>query len=94
MKREYEIGRVVESLAGRDRGRRYVICGRLTETQVWVTDGRTHPVSRPKKKNIKHLATKGIFCDTIKVDFAANDTFDAQIRRFLKQSDDFHKEEE
>ena len=50
-----EIGQVVVSTAGHDRGRTYVIIGRPSEDYALVTDGRRRPVGNPKKKKIRHL---------------------------------------
>ena len=52
------IGSVVRSLCGRDRKRIFMIVGICEGTSdcVYVCDGRLHPLSKPKKKNLRHLA--------------------------------------
>ncbi|MBO4894691.1 MAG: KOW domain-containing RNA-binding protein [Clostridia bacterium] len=49
-----ECGRVVVSLAGRDKGRLLAVTG-VSEKGVLVCDGKERPVERPKLKNVKHL---------------------------------------
>ncbi len=48
-------GQLVRSLAGRDKGKHYLVLGDLDQKHVLLVDGRSRPVSRPKKKNIIHL---------------------------------------
>ncbi len=52
---ELKPGQLVRSLAGRDKGKHYLVIGELDYKHVLLVDGRSRPVSRPKKKNIVHL---------------------------------------
>ena len=53
----FEIGSVVRSLAGRDKGRFLVIVRVESDGKnVYVCDGKERPISRPKPKNPMHLA--------------------------------------
>lgn len=52
---ELKIGGLARSRAGRDKDELYVIIGR-DETYVYLCDGRSHPLEKPKRKNPKHLA--------------------------------------
>jgi ribosomal protein L14E/L6E/L27E len=52
---EPELGQLVVSAAGRDKGRYYVVMQIVDDTTVTVADGTYRPVSKPKKKNIRHL---------------------------------------
>lgn len=47
-------GQAVRSLAGRDRGRLYVVVG-FSPPYVLVADGRDRGADRPKKKNVRHV---------------------------------------
>lgn len=49
------IGRIVCSKAGRDKGKFMVVVGNCGNALL-VCDGKKRPLSRPKPKNIKHLA--------------------------------------
>lgn len=57
-----EPGQLVFSIAGRDKGRAYLVMGfdnAAYGTFVYVADGKYRKVQCPKRKNIKHLkATK------------------------------------
>ncbi len=53
-----EIGDVVRSLRGRDRGRLLLVVGASLD-RVLVTDGDLRPVARPKAKNPRHVAPVG-----------------------------------
>ena len=49
-----ERGRVVKSLAGRDKG--YLLAVMQEEKdRILVCDGKERPVDRPKSKNIRHV---------------------------------------
>ena len=47
-------GRLVKSLAGRDKG--YILAViTVDEKTVSLCDGKERPLNRPKKKNIRHI---------------------------------------
>lgn len=48
-------GRLVRSMAGRDRDRVYYVLADSEDGFVWVADGRKRPVEAPKRKNVRHL---------------------------------------
>lgn len=50
-----EIGRVVASKCGRDQGRTFLVIGEIDADFVWISDGKTHPIEKPKKKRRRHL---------------------------------------
>ena len=50
----YEPGMLVKSKAGRDKGCIYVIISVKNE-YVYLADGGLRPLSRMKRKNIRHL---------------------------------------
>lgn len=52
---ELKPGQLVRSLAGRDKGKHYLVLRELDQKNVLLVDGRSRPVSRPKKKNKAHL---------------------------------------
>jgi ribosomal protein L14E/L6E/L27E len=47
------IGRIVISAAGRDKGRYAVVVN--YDGYAYIADGKEHKLSKPKRKNIKHL---------------------------------------
>lgn len=52
---EYEVGRVVFSKAGRDKGRKLVITEIVDEHYVLVADGSLRKLEKPKRKKRMHL---------------------------------------
>ena len=56
-------GMVVISRAGRDKGRLLAVVGTEGEF-VLVADGKERPLTRPKKKNPKHLARTNMRTET------------------------------
>ena len=53
------LGSVVISKQGRDRGKPGVIFGWIEGDFALVADGRLRTISKPKKKNMKHLYFTG-----------------------------------
>jgi len=49
------VGQLVRSVAGRDAGTCFLVVGVKDSRYVMVSDGRLRPISRPKKKNVRHL---------------------------------------
>ncbi len=54
MKEKFSVGNVARSVAGRDKGRSYLVVG-VYENKLLVVDGRARKVNNPKHKNVKHL---------------------------------------
>ena len=54
-----EIGSVVISKAGRDRGRRFLVVGVVDDDFVMVANGALRKMNRQKKKRRKHLKPTG-----------------------------------
>ena len=59
MKEKFSVGNVVKSVAGRDKGRSYLVVG-VDENKLLVVDGRARKVNNPKRKNEKHLSMVSI----------------------------------
>jgi ribosomal protein L14E/L6E/L27E len=77
------IGRIVQSVAGRDADRLYVIVAELDGEHVAIADGRLRKCVNPKKKKLKHLkliSFAGMECVEKIADGVCNDSY---IRRVL-----------
>jgi large subunit ribosomal protein L14e len=48
------LGQIVRILRGRTAGV-YAVVLKHKSGYVWVADGKVHPITHPKKKNIKHI---------------------------------------
>ena len=79
-----EVGRVVLSKAGRDKGHVFVVMEVLDECQVTIANGCQRKVDNPKKKKIKHLAAKPEILEEIREKiFAKKRIFDSEVRNKL-----------
>lgn len=54
------LGQVVQSKAGRDKGRFFVVIGLAEESYVLLADGDLRKITRPKRKKIKHFTCKPV----------------------------------
>jgi|GEM_PF-488548 len=50
-----QIGHLVSSIKGRDRGKFYLVVKVESQSMVRVADGEGRKVENPKRKNVKHL---------------------------------------
>ena len=55
-------GTIVRSMAGHDKGDFQVIMA-FDDTFAWVCDGKYRPLSRLKKKNLKHIKLTNTILD-------------------------------
>ena len=63
-----ERGMLAKSLSGHDRNRLYIII-QAEEEYVWLVDGSSRPIEKPKKKNIRHIQVVHRIPKTIKQAF-------------------------
>lgn len=61
---EFQIGMLVESRAGHDKGSLYIITG-MDAQYVYLCDGRIRTTERPKRKKYKHIAKKSCIPEQI-----------------------------
>ena len=79
------VGKVVLSKAGRDKNHLYVIVKQLDEQYVFLANGSTKTILKPKKKKLKHIEIVNVINDEIKSCIANDDiSTDLKIKRFLK----------
>lgn len=78
-----EVGRVAESLQGRDRGRYFVILQILDEQYVLLADGDTRKLAHPKKKKVKHLHAKPALVPGIAEGLESRRLLDSDLRKAL-----------
>ncbi len=81
------IGTVVQSKAGRDAGRFFMVLGHLDAQHVLTVDGRLRRLDRPKKKKVKHLSIKPVCLMEIQEKIVNGKcVFDAEIRSELEKA--------
>jgi ribosomal protein L14E/L6E/L27E len=76
-------GSLVKARAGRDKDSLFVavgICGGF----VYICDGKSRPLERPKRKNPKHISPAGAVIDT---DELTNKKLRRLISQYLTQAD-------
>lgn len=80
-----ELGRVVLSIQGHDKGKTFLVVGLVDEKHVLIADGDSRKLCKPKKKQAKHLTPKPYVAeealDSIKKQVQ---TADSDIRKALK----------
>ena len=80
-----EPGTVVLSRAGRDKGRYFVVVGRVDAEYVLLSDGWLRKLQSPKKKKIKHIDVKPVTLPAVKEKLERGaGLYDAEIRQGLE----------
>ena len=77
-------GQLVRSLAGRDKGKHYLVLRELDNGYVLLVDGYSRPLARPKKKNkihLQHYERRAILEEAV----ALEDMQNSQVIRLLKE---------
>lgn len=83
--KEIELGSVVLSKAGRDKGRFYIVVELVDQNYVKIADGDLRKLEKPKLKKIKHLKCQDIVLEKIQKKLVENiKIFDAEIRSALR----------
>lgn len=81
---DFQIGRVVYSKKGRDAGRYFLVTA-LGDDCAYICDGQIRKLSKPKRKNLKHLEPKPYILEGIRDKLLANvKVFDSEVRNALE----------
>ena len=59
------LGQVVYSMAGRDKGNKFVVIDIVDESYVLISDGDLRRIENAKRKKIKHLKITGEVIQTL-----------------------------
>ena len=78
--------KVVLSIAGRDKGRLLAVVGE-EDSYYLLVDGKERPISRPKRKNVRHIAFTA--CCLEQVDILSNKSLRRALMRCKEQKEDF-----
>lgn len=85
MEDRMDIGRIVLAKAGRDKGKFFVIVGKIDEQYVLIANGTNRTIEKPKKKKIKHLDYRPDLLEDVKIKLEKGQkVLDAEIRKGLK----------
>lgn len=78
-----EIGQVVISKSGRDKGNFFVIVDVIDE-YVYLVDGDLRRIENPKKKKLKHIQPTNIIINQLQKDFVSGvKVSNADVRKAL-----------
>lgn len=89
-----ELGQLVISTAGRDKGRKFIVLKIIDNNHVYISDGYLRKVEKPKKKKLKHLKITSITSDTLREKIETNKYVENfEIRSFLKSLEEKNKQE-
>lgn len=79
------LGQIVESKAGRDRGRSFLIVAFPDENYVSLADGDLRKLAKPKRKKRKHIKAKPVIVKDIQTRLRAEEALlDADLRKAIK----------
>ena len=78
-------GQVVVAAAGRDEGKLFFIVGKKDSQYVYISDGKSRKIDRPKLKKVKHLKKTNIVSDSIRAKILSGSITDSFLRAELKK---------
>jgi ribosomal protein L14E/L6E/L27E len=61
---EFEIGNIVISTMGRDKGLYFIVVG-VEKNYVYLVDGSVRKIDKPKKKKVKHIELTNLHDENI-----------------------------
>jgi len=83
-----QVGQLVYSTAGRDKGQLYVVVGINTKDScVLLANGKSRKISNPKPKNLKHIKETDIISKDIQERILkGKKPSNADIKNFIEQN--------
>ncbi|MGB9779954.1 RNA-binding protein [Caldanaerobacter sp.] len=82
---DLELGQIVRSKAGRDKGRVFVVVGKVDEQHVLIADGDLRKIEKPKKKKYKHLQKYNEIINEVREKLKKGETLtNEEIRKLLE----------
>jgi len=80
-----ELGTIVYSVAGRDKGKFFVVVEVVDDKFIKIADGELRRIDKPKLKQLKHVKTEGSSLPKIAQKLVEGaKIFDAEIRSALR----------
>jgi large subunit ribosomal protein L14e len=82
---DIQLGCIVKSVAGRDKGRLFVVVG-LEENYARLSDGRMRRIEKPKRKKLKHLKMTSLYEGRVSSKLKAFErVHNSELRRMLSE---------
>lgn len=83
---DLKLGQVVRSIAGRDKGKFFVIIEGIENTYVKISDGDLRKIDKSKLKKIKHIAKTNYVISPLNEQLTKGlKVTNADIRRYLEE---------
>lgn len=83
---DQNIGQIVKSTKGRDKGRFFIVVGVINKEYLLIADGDIRKIDKPKKKKMKHLVKLNILSEEVRDRVLNNKKLNnAFIRRELER---------
>lgn len=83
---DQNIGQIVKSTKGRDKGRFFIVVGVINKEYLLIVDGDIRKTDKPKKKKMKHLVKLNILSEEVRDRVLNNKKLNnAFIRRELER---------
>ncbi len=83
MQTKFDVGSVVKSTYGHDKGELFVVLS-VNESNAFIVNGKSRKIEKPKKKNLKHIYLLLKNTD-LKELIVNNKATDAHIIKLLKE---------
>ena len=85
---EYTVGQVVYSKCGHDKGKAFIVT-EIEEDFLYLTDGKSRKMDKPKKKKTKHVQITNYYDDELKTKIENGEyLLDADFVKALKKYSD------
>jgi len=84
MKEDYQIGQIVFSKCGRDKGKAFIVI-RIEEEYVHLVDGKSRTLENPKKKKHKHTQRTKTVVEWIKQKLIEDALMDHEIKKVIQK---------
>ena len=85
---EYTVGQVVYSKCGHDKGKAFIVT-EIEEDFLYLTDGKSRKMDKPKKKKTKHVQNTNYYDDELKTKIENGEyLLDADFVKALKKYSD------
>ena len=85
---EYTVGQVVYSKCGHDKGKAFIVT-EIEEDFLYLTDGKSRKMEKPKKKKTKHVQITNYYDDELKTKIENGEyLLDADFVKALKKYSD------
>lgn len=86
MQSEIQVGQVVISKSGRDRGKTMIVCEVFDGNYISLVNGNTHSIAKPKRKNVKHVQKTNDISQVLAEIFnSGGKPTDTQLREEIKR---------